>query len=445
MTASKERGEGSAGAVAPGVAEPGAAKAEATKTAPDGAAESEAAISVPVQPDSDEAIATGPVSEAAEQDAEEASRIQRARIRVQVLQARATDKFEELRARHESVEFAVTTGERDRVLAGSLVAGAVAYRMFLVLVPFVVVLVALAGFFVDLSQVSAEKMVAKLGMLGLVASSVTATAEISTTSRWTMLIIGLWILLLTSRSLARALRTAHALAWGMPLEHWPGALQASLAVMGGMLFAVLLMLALSALSTTSIIVNIIGTLVTAVALLIGWAWVSSVLPHRDVGWRGLLPGSTLLAISMMLVNMAIVYFTWRAQHASSFYGALGLSIVLLFWLYVLARVIIAAAVLNASYYVRETGIALVPSTAPGSIPVDRPAETGAGKAKGREPEGMVAAADLAARTGRDVRDWAGDVSSLPGTPAVAVDVEGDEGAVSVGVDKSAATPDEDST
>ena len=80
----------------------------------------------------------------------------------------------------------------------------------------------------------------------------------------------------------------------------------------------------------------------------------NLLPHRAERWQDLLPGALLLAVGLQLVQVAVVfYFAPKLERSSEFYGVLGVSAVLLVWLYIIARLATAAAFLNATVFERR--------------------------------------------------------------------------------------------
>ena len=82
-----------------------------------------------------------------------------------------------------------------------------------------------------------------------------------------------------------------------------------------------------------------------------WLVVSSWLPHRGIGWRDLVPGAVLVAIGMQAFYLfATIFLAPKLANATQLYGLLGIAATVLFWLYVLGRLTIGAATLNASLY-----------------------------------------------------------------------------------------------
>ena len=95
-----------------------------------------------------------------------------------------------------------------------------------------------------------------------------------------------------------------------------------------------------------------GVLVTLVALLpyAGvWLLITVRLPHRGVAWTELIPGAVLFGLGVEVLHVVSAYFI--APYAISkqgTYGALGVAAALLVGLFLISRLVVATAVLNAT-------------------------------------------------------------------------------------------------
>ena len=95
------------------------------------------------------------------------------------------------------------------------------------------------------------------------------------------------------------------------------------------------------------------------------AFALDALPHADAPLRALLPGAFLLAFSQQVLQLAVVlYLAPKLGRSPQVYGALGAATVILLWLYIVARMVVAAAFLNASLWYRHEAEA---SSAGGTI------------------------------------------------------------------------------
>src|SRR5512144_1868623 len=138
------------------------------------------------------------------------------RRRIHDLRARADDAQRRLDQRYgqrRSVRLVRDMVVRDQAVAGGELAGALAYRLFLWFLPFVLVLVAGLGIYADASDQTPQQAAGNLGLAGLVVHSVSTAAKSS--ARWYALLIGLPILLYVTRSLLRTVVAVHRLAWGL--------------------------------------------------------------------------------------------------------------------------------------------------------------------------------------------------------------------------------------
>src|SRR5262249_32516910 len=79
-----------------------------------------------------------------------------------------------------------------------------------------------------------------------------------------------------------------------------------------------------------------------------WVLASMLLPHREgVRWTAFIPGSLVVGIGFAALQA--VTANWigpKLKHDSSLYGPLAVSFVVLGWLYIVGRLLVAAPLLN---------------------------------------------------------------------------------------------------
>src|SRR5688572_4647082 len=80
------------------------------------------------------------------------------------------------RGRHRSVDAVFEMVDRDANVGGGLIAGALAYRFFILLLPLALVAVAGLGFTADASGKTPEEAAKAAGLAGLVSSSIAQAA-----------------------------------------------------------------------------------------------------------------------------------------------------------------------------------------------------------------------------------------------------------------------------
>src|SRR5262249_27956727 len=102
-----------------------------------------------------------------------ASRVARWIERGQVMRSRV----EAARAEHASIDVCFKLVERDSAIGGGLLAGALAYRLFVLLLPTALLLVSGLGLYAGSVHESPGKIARDAGLHGLIASQVSATAS----------------------------------------------------------------------------------------------------------------------------------------------------------------------------------------------------------------------------------------------------------------------------
>ena len=84
-----------------------------------------------------------------------------------------------------------------------------------------------------------------------------------------------------------------------------------------------------------------------------WLLVARLLPHRDAPWAALVPGSLLLAVGLVVLQAVTLYILAPyILNKGGTYVALGIAAGLLFSLYLISRLMVASAVLNAALWER---------------------------------------------------------------------------------------------
>ena len=266
----------------------------------------------------------------------------------------ATRRAEELRKRSALVDAALVAGDLDRRRAGSLLAGGIAFRMFLWLLPAALFAAALLSLVRPTGEASPASVAESLGLAASVASTVEQAIWQSDRGAAALLAIGVALMLYTAISLVRALRIAHVLAWEQPFRRaarlprdgaiFSAAITATLAINTGVTYLRHEHAALSLLLVPLSFVITGGF----------WLGLSMLLPHGDARWRALLPGAALFAIGHIVLQVATVYyFAPKLTRAPALYGSLGSAATLLLWLFLIARIAVASAFLNAALWRRS--------------------------------------------------------------------------------------------
>jgi uncharacterized BrkB/YihY/UPF0761 family membrane protein len=287
-----------------------------------------------------------------------ASRLERGRAWAaenEVTAERLMQRAQLERERHRSVDALLDMADRDGEVGGGIIAGALAYRLFIWLLPLALVVVAGLGFASDAASQAPEDTAGALGLEGLISGSIANAAN--SPNRWYALLIGIPVLVWATRSVLRVLIGAHRMIWTDDRTRAPKPkLVATLRLLGLLLCFGLVSTAASAVRAWSEAPGVLATVVALVPYAGLWLLVTTRLPHRETPWTALLPGAVLFAVGLEVMHAVIVYvITPWALAKQGTYGALGVAAALLVGLFLISRLVVAAAVMNATLWERRAG------------------------------------------------------------------------------------------
>jgi len=251
-------------------------------------------------------------------------------------------RVEAARPRHATVDFGLTLLERDSSIGGGLLAGALAYRLFVLLLPTALLFVSGLGLYAGAADKSTSEAAREAGLHGLIASQVASASADG--ARWLVFILLIPAVLYATATLYRALAIVHGIVWegsGRGARVTPSGI--------GMVFVALLLVIAAAQIVGSIrrhdqLGGLSALLVYLVLAGGAWLLVSLQLPHRDVRWQALLPGAAVVGVGLLFVNVFNVYVTTRlVEGRADTYGALGIATALLLSLVIVGRLIVFSA------------------------------------------------------------------------------------------------------
>ena len=244
------------------------------------------------------------------QDAEaHASTVARSQSWAALLSARTERLSHRARAergRHRSVDAVFEMAERDSEVGGGIIAGSLAYRLFIWLLPVALIAVAGLGSAADAASKSPEEAAESLGLEGLISSSIANAAN--SPNRWYALLVGIPVLVWATRSVLRVLIGAHRLVWTDDRTAAPKPkLGPSLRLLALFFCFGIVSAEASALRAWSAGPGALATLLALVPYAGLWVLVTMRLPHRDAPWKALVPGAAVFAVGLELLHAVVVY------------------------------------------------------------------------------------------------------------------------------------------
>ena len=270
-----------------------------------------------------------------------AGRVTRSLERVRILKGRA----DAARAHHSSVDLGFTLIERDSSIGGGLLAGALAYRLFVLLLPTSLLLISGLGLYagaVDESRITVAK---RAGLHGLIGTEIAQTA--GSHSRGIVFVLMIPAVIYALAALYRALAKIHAIIW-LGSGRGVRITTAGVAVLG-----TVWIVQLASWEIFHWVRHESGGLAAlpVYVLLNGGAWlaVSLWLPHGAARWFALLPGAALFGVGLLLTTIFNIYVTTAiVEGRANTYGALGIAAALLFSMLLVGRLMVVSGELNAS-------------------------------------------------------------------------------------------------
>jgi uncharacterized BrkB/YihY/UPF0761 family membrane protein len=278
------------------------------------------------------------------------------RERLEALRSDGQVRLEQARARSSAVDAVVWLVRRERPVAAGILAAALAFRLFALVIPLAYVLVAGLGLF----GAAGSRRAGGNRLGDLVVDSIAAVSRTSDRGRWIAVAFGGVATLLAAGGVAEVLRWVHVLAWGVtpPRERRStrlalGLVAGAALVVGASVAAQQARAAASGLATDlTVLLTTAGAQFVLLAAL--WFALSSVLPRPPVPWTALVPAALLFAGGFLGLSLAFsLYFGPRPARASTVYGSLGVALVLLVSLFLFGRLAVAAAELNATLWERR--------------------------------------------------------------------------------------------
>jgi uncharacterized BrkB/YihY/UPF0761 family membrane protein len=229
-------------------------------------------------------------------------------------------------------------------------AGGIAYRLFLWLLPTALSVVGLVGLVADLSSRSPERVAHDAGFGAALVVTVAQAANRSGSGSLYLALLGAVLTLWAGRSVVKALRLTSGVAWRVQPSPLQRSIVASVSFTAIAIGLMLLPSVLPLLHRGVFGLDVIVELVTLTGLVALSVWMQSILPHPEgARWKAFVPGAIVFAVGADLLRIVTqVYFAGRLGRVDDLYGALGLAAVFIAWLYLAGPLIVASFAVSAT-------------------------------------------------------------------------------------------------
>lgn len=245
-----------------------------------------------------------------------------------------------------TVATGIAVVRRDIEVGGTLLAGALAFRLFIWLLPCGLLMAALLGFTAT-SGHSADELSKSAGMSPLTVSVVGQVGAQAERGRYLSAALGLMLLAWAGLALGRVLDRIHDRVWRTRSDRGVKPTLKRTARYNLVLLTIIignvagpLAVAATGLPAPVISLPLLALYVTLAAIMLSVRW-----PPR---WRQVLPGALLVALGTQGLHLvAVLYLPGRLARASQLYGTLGVAAAILVWLALIARLVVVGQGLNA--------------------------------------------------------------------------------------------------
>jgi uncharacterized BrkB/YihY/UPF0761 family membrane protein len=290
----------------------------------------------------------------ADQPAGDAAEHLTRRQRLRAASDRARGIIEEKRETSATVSLAFDAFGHDTEAGGPVLAAALGFRVFLFIVPYVGFFLIVLGFIGDAFDRSPEEMFQTRGIAALTAKGISTGHDLSTWTRITAFVLVTYALFLSARSFVKVLRIVHMLVWRTRPTRLLHTTRATLVFIATVTVSLGISGVIDVL-TNRVVVGGVVALVLYILVPFGLWWgVSWWLPHGECDILGLVPGAVVFAVGVEILHVfTVVWFPHSLESKSEIYGAIGIALALLFWAYLLGRLMTFAAALNVALWRRR--------------------------------------------------------------------------------------------
>ncbi len=272
------------------------------------------------------------------------SRRDRFESRAEQVRTSLTRRHQELLERTTWAGIATQAVRRHVSANGSMVAGYLAYRLFLLLLPLGLIIVALAGFDQSGSQEAGERL--RLGRA--ITQSIAQAGHDAERSRLPLLLTGLFSFAIAAWGLLGALQYSSAVAWEIPTRKFPGKSRAFLRLAGSLLLFGGVLYVSMAVRRAGLVAGMAGFGANALGVAVGLLGLAWILPRRSKEWFWLLPGVAVSSAGYLALQLfATFYLPERLSNASETYGAMGIALTVLAYLFVVGVLLWLMMLVNA--------------------------------------------------------------------------------------------------
>jgi membrane protein len=264
---------------------------------------------------------------------------------------------EEAMRRRPLTSFVLDVVGRWQRVNASVLAGHIAYRTFVLLVPLVLLAIAVLGFAVDHGDDLTTTADKRFGLGGMLRTAIETAGQDAQHTHATVGVVAVFAVLVALWGLLKALRAVFAFAWEIPqTAARRGTAHLFPRFLGGVVVFIVLAAArqwISSWGYAQAVVAVVMAFTTGSLVFLGLSWI---MPRRTDRWIDLMPGALVAGVGTTVLNVGgSWYFAAKLSRSSQTYGVLGVVVTVLLYLFILGQLVVGGAVTNAEWVERRGG------------------------------------------------------------------------------------------
>ena len=261
--------------------------------------------------------------------------------------------LEKIRPDSRTVSAGFLIFERDRQFPTSLLVGALASRLVIFLIPFLILVIFTIGLGTEVAGVSASDTAEVSGLPGLFAQAAADSTAANTGLRGLALVVTAFAVVWAANALGKTLRLAFAVVWQVRRRKIHRRSLVPLTVIDFVLLGMTVNGVSTQLNQPGAADNVVFLTVEFLVIAGMWLLASRILPHdlEATRWLDFLPGALLVGVGVVAMRAAMLFYLipkWDAL--SDRYGDVGIVLVMLSWAYLVGFAAIASAHVNSALF-----------------------------------------------------------------------------------------------
>lgn len=247
--------------------------------------------------------------------------------------------------------------ERDREFPTSLLIGALASRLVIFLIPFLILVIFTIGLGAEFAEADAQTSAENAGLPGLFAEAASDSTAANGGLRGVALLVTAFATVWAAGGLGKTLQLSFAVVWRTRRQRTQRWWLVPVAVIGFVLIGMTLNGLINRVNAPSAAYHIMSLIVVLLVIASMWLVASRLLPH-DPGanrWRDFLPGALLMGVGVVAMRAAMIFYLIpKWDSVGERYGDIGIVLVMLSWAYLVgAAAVFSAHVNSALYHTRQ--------------------------------------------------------------------------------------------